>query len=275
MRVPIAMKLCLLRSGSSGNCTLVRHDATTILLDAGGLSQAGFRNALEEVDSAVSALDAVIISHTHSDHLNQAALSLFRTHGIPLWIHCENMAVVQDMIRKYRCKGVVVHCFGKEAFTTKDIMVLPFPVLHDARGTTSGFKMWGAGDPARCISYATDLGCFPDCLLNYFVNSPGIVLEANHDRDLLWNNPGRPFFHKKRVASDMGHLSNAQAAEALVKIVSASSLKPRHIVLSHLSKDNNSPEIALTHIGRELEKCGFTGNLTNAFREKKTAFFEV
>jgi phosphoribosyl 1,2-cyclic phosphodiesterase len=100
-------------------------------------------------------------------------------------------------------------------------------------------------------------------------------LEANHDSDLLWNNPGRPFFHKKRVASDVGHLSNAQAAAALVKICRASRLHPLHIVLSHLSKDHNSPEMALKHIGVELEKCGFTGSLTNAFREKKTGFIEV
>jgi Metal-dependent hydrolases of the beta-lactamase superfamily I len=269
------MKLCLLRSGSSGNCTLVKQNTTTILLDAGGLSQVGFRNALEEVAVAVSALDAAVVSHTHSDHLNQAALSLFRKYGIPLWVHYENMAVIQDMLKKYHCKGVAVHCFSNEAFSVKDITLLPFPVNHDARETTSGFKMWATDDPDKCVSYATDLGCFPDNLLDYFVDSTGIVLEANHDIDLLWNNPFRPFFHKKRVASDVGHLSNAQAAEALVKICRASRLHPLHIVLSHLSKDHNSPEMALEHIGRELEKCGFRGNLTNAFREKKTAFIEV
>ena len=269
------MKLCLLRSGSSGNCTLVEHHSTRILLDAGGLSQVGFRKALEEAGSAISEINAAVISHTHSDHINQAALSLFRGHGIPLWVHCENMAVVQDMIKKYHCKGVNTHCFSNEAFPVKDMMFLPFSVNHDARETTSGFKVWGIDDPKRCVSYATDLGCFPDSLLDYFIDSPGIILEANHDSDLLWNNPGRPFFHKKRVASDVGHLSNAQAAEALVKICGASKLHPLHIVLSHLSKDHNSPEMAITHIGRELEKCGFRGNLTNAFREKRTAFIEV
>lgn len=269
------MKLCLLRSGSSGNCTLVQHNSTKILLDAGGLSQVGFRTALEDVNSAIMQIDAAVISHTHSDHINQAALSLFRRHGIPLWVQSENMAVIQDMIKKYHCKGILVQCFSNEAFSIKDITLLPFPVNHDARETTSGFKMWGVSEPMRCVSYATDLGCFPDSLLNYFVDSPGIVLEANHDSDLLWNNPGRPFFHKKRVASDVGHLSNAQAAAALVKICRASRLHPLHIVLSHLSKDHNSPEMALKHIGVELEKCGFTGSLTNAFREKKTGFIEV
>jgi phosphoribosyl 1,2-cyclic phosphodiesterase len=269
------MKLCLLRSGSSGNCTLIQHDSTKILLDAGGLSQVGFRNALEEVNSTISQINAAVISHMHSDHINQAAFSLFRRQGIPLWVHCENTAVVQDMIKKYHCKGVAVQYFSNEAFSIKNMAFLPFPVNHDARETTSGFKMWGIDDPRRCISYATDLGCFPDGLLNYFVDSPGIILEANHDSDLLWNNPGRPFFHKKRVASDVGHLSNAQAAEALVKICRASRLPPLHIVLSHLSKDHNSPEMAIRHIGGELEKCGFKGTLTSAFRDKKTAFIEV
>jgi phosphoribosyl 1,2-cyclic phosphodiesterase len=185
------------------------------------------------------------------------------------------MAVIQDMIKKYHCKGVNVLYFSNEAFSIKDIMFLPFSVNHDARETTSGFKVWGVDEPKRCVSYATDLGCFPDSLLDYFIDSPGIILEANHDFDLLWNNPGRPFFHKKRVASDVGHLSNAQAAEALVKICGASKPHPLHIVLSHLSKDHNSPEMAIAYIGRELEKCGFKGSLTNAFREKKTEFIEV
>src|SRR5271157_1873036 len=110
------MKLCLMRSGSSGNCTLVRHNDTAILLDAGGLSQMGCQSALEEVNSTVTELHAAGISHTHSDHLNQAALSLFRKHSVPLWVHRENLDVVQDMLKKYHCKGVVVHCFSNEAF---------------------------------------------------------------------------------------------------------------------------------------------------------------
>jgi phosphoribosyl 1,2-cyclic phosphodiesterase len=269
------MKICLLRSGSSGNCSVVFHKNTTIMLDAGGLSQTGFLAALAEVDTTPDAIDAAIISHLHSDHLNHAALALFKKHRVPLWVHCQNVEMVRAMMEKFNCFGVILRCFSDEPFTVKDMTFHPFLVSHDARATTSGFKFWGADAPNACVSFATDLGCFPDGLLDYFVNSAGIILEANHDTDLLWNNPGRPYIHKKRVASDTGHLSNAQAAKALAKILSLSYKHPRHIILSHLSKDHNSPEIALVQVGAELEKCGYSGVLTNAFREKKTALIEV
>jgi len=269
------MRVCLLRSGSSGNCTIVSHKATTVLIDAGGLSQDGFRSALADAGAAIESVDAAVISHLHGDHLNHAALSLFRKHGVPLWVHDQNVETVEAMTEKFKCFGVGVRRFSDGLFSVKDIVFRPFQVSHDARAVTSGFKFWGADSPEDCFTFATDLGCFPEGLLDYFINSSGIVLEANHDADLLWKNPGRPYIHKKRVASDAGHLSNAQAAKALVKILKGSTAPPRHIVLSHLSKDHNSPEIALAQVGAELDKCGYAGTLTAAFRDKKTAFIDL
>ena len=269
------MKVCLLRSGSSGNCTLVSHKTTSVVIDAGGLSQDGFRSALAEAGAAFETVDAAVVSHLHSDHLNHAALSLFRKHGVPLWVHDQNIEMVEAIKEKFNCFGVSVRRFSDGLFSVKDLVFRPFQVSHDAPSVTSGFKFWGADAPEDCFSFATDLGCFPDALLDHFVNSSGIILEANHDADLLWKNPGRPFIHKKRVASDTGHLSNEQAAKALVKILKGSASPPRHIVLSHLSKDHNSPERALAQVGAELDKYGYAGTLTAAFRDKKTACIDL
>jgi phosphoribosyl 1,2-cyclic phosphodiesterase len=269
------MKLCLLRSGSSGNCTVIRHNTTTLLLDAGGLSQAGLRAALAEIDVAISEIDAVVVSHLHSDHINHAAISLFGQHTIPVWINVENISIFKNTVLK-KCRFAPnVHSFAQEPFTIKDIELFPFLVDHDAHKTTNGFKFRGGDDREAFASYATDLGCFPDGLLPHFINSRIVILEANHDTELLWNNPFRPGFHKQRVASDRGHLSNVQAAQALIKICLASNNPPQNIVLSHLSKDHNSPEMAIEYIGNELKKCGFSGKLLSAFRDRRTEFIEV
>jgi len=268
------MKLCLLRSGSSGNCTYIQHGETKLLLDAGGLSQAGLRGALAEIGAEPGEIDAVVVSHLHGDHINHAALSLFSRGGTPVWLHAENVGVLRASLRKKRCPSLNIQPFYETPFAIKEIELIPFLVDHDAQKTTSGFKFRGHGADGY-VSYATDLGCFPDALLPYFINSKAIILEANHDIDLLWNNPLRPFFHKKRVASDCGHLSNAQAAEALVKICHASNPHPEYIVLSHLSKDHNSPRQALEFIGTELKKCGYWGNLLSAYRDRKSEVIEV
>jgi phosphoribosyl 1,2-cyclic phosphodiesterase len=269
------MRICLLRSGSSGNCTFIEHGNTRVLLDAGGFTQAGFLGILAETNAALAHIDAVVVSHLHSDHLNHAALSLFSRNSIPVWVHAENVSVLKSSLQKKSRFPLSVNPFHETPFFIKDIELIPFLVDHDAQKTTSGFKFRGVGTHGSSASYATDLGCFPNALLPHFVNSRVVILEANHDSDLLWNNPLRPYFHKKRVASDFGHLSNAQAAEALVKICGASNTHPESIMLSHLSKDHNSPQRAIEYIGNELKKCGYGGRLLSAYRDRKAEVVEI
>jgi len=267
------MKLCLLRSGSSGNCTFIHHGTTKILLDAGGLSQTGYRSILSEIGEAITTINAAIISHLHTDHLNYAAISMFKRHNIPIWVHTRNVPVLTETLKKFRCTGVRVQPFEKDVFSVGSMHIVPFVVGHDARDVTCGFRLT-AEDGSGSIAYATDLGSFPDELLPYFLDSSTVVLEANHNTKLLWDNPNRPYVHKMRVASDVGHLSNEQAAEALVKICTSSKSHPRHVVLSHLSKDHNSAEMACECIGAALSSCGYAGSLFSAPRTTKTQFIE-
>jgi phosphoribosyl 1,2-cyclic phosphodiesterase len=266
------MKLCLLRSGSSGNCTFIQHGDTKILLDAGGLSQTGYRSILAEIDERIDDIDAAIISHLHTDHFNFAAMSLFRRQDIPVWVHNRNLPVLATFTQKYQCQDMRVQSFDTESFTIGSLHITPFVVGHDARDVTCGFRL--TYDGGNGMAYATDLGSFPDELLPYFINTAAVVLEANHDTKLLWNNPNRPYVHKQRVASDVGHLSNEQAAKALLKICAASQKHPQHIVLSHLSKDHNSADMAHDYIHNALSTCGYAGSIFSAARNAKTPFFE-
>ncbi|MGO9640059.1 MAG: MBL fold metallo-hydrolase [Candidatus Acidiferrales bacterium] len=264
------MKFCMLRSGSSANCTFVEHRATRLLLDAGGMSQRGLLSALSEINVGFGDIHALLVTHLHTDHLNRSALQLCAGHGVPIYIHESNM----NELDRAGIAGVRIVPFACGDFTVGAIHFTAFAVDHDSINLTCGFAFWPCDAPGCRVAFATDLGCFPDSLVRHFTNCTCVVLEANHDIGLLWNNPRRPEVHKRRVAADTGHLSNDQAAQALVKICAASRRLPRFIVLSHLSKDHNSPERAVGYVGDRLAARGFSPRLFAASREKRMEFIE-
>jgi phosphoribosyl 1,2-cyclic phosphodiesterase len=268
------MRFCMLRSGSSANCTFVEHEGTKILLDAGGMSVRGIVSVLAEINQRFNDIQALVVTHLHSDHLNQNSLRLCRDHNVPLYIHESNMPALRAIMKKHGLAGVPVHPHSGSGFSVGAIEFSPFGVDHDATELTCGFSFWGRSAPLARVAFATDLGCFPDRMTKQFADCEYIVLESNHDTGLLWDNPRRPFFHKQRVASDAGHLSNEQAAQALVKICASSRRPPRIIVLSHLSEDHNSPDMALDYVGAALRAAGFSPELYAALRNKKIEFIE-
>jgi len=264
------MRFCVLRSGSSANCTFVEHGPTRLLLDAGGMSQRGLRAVLSEINVAFGDIHAVLVTHLHTDHLNRNAILLCADHGVPIYIHESNI----NELNPAEIAGVRIIPYACREFAVGALHFTAFAVDHDAANLTCGFTFWPCDAPSCRVAFATDLGCFPDAMVRHFADCACVVLEANHDTGLLWNNPRRPFLHKRRVAADTGHLSNEQAAQALVKICSASRRLPRSVVLSHLSKDHNSPELALSHVGVRLEAAGFSPRLLVASREKRMEFIE-
>jgi phosphoribosyl 1,2-cyclic phosphodiesterase len=164
--------------------------------------------------------------------------------------------------------------FEQKPFTINDtIQISPFNISHDAMKVTSGFSFMESS--GNMFSYAADLGHFPDSLIDNFRNSKIIAIEANHDADLLWKNPYRPYIHKKRVAGDYGHLSNNQSADAICRILEQSHTAPEKVILCHLSKDHNSPELAKETISGILEKRGIKLQILVAKRDERTMFFEL
>ena len=268
------LKFCVLRSGSSGNCTLVEYNGFRILIDA-GMSQKRIREALEEVGLCLQDIHAIIITHLHSDHLNYSTFQICNKYCIPLWIHSQNIPLIIPKFKKDWSSIIKINGFDENRFKIGDIIIRPFKISHDSVGITTGFCFGIKDGETKLLTYAADLGYFPDAILPYFIDSQALILEANHDVELLKSNPARPFIHKKRVLGESGHLSNSQTADALTRIFEKSLRSPQMVVLCHLSNDHNSPELAKRSVDKALKEKGISISLDVAQRCKCTRTYTI
>lgn len=268
------MRCKVLRSGSSGNCTLIEHDNCRILIDA-GFSQRRIIEILQEAEIEITSISAVLATHCHADHLNYSTLQICRKNNIPLWINRANLSALQTIYKQSLLEKCLINSFTTDSFSIKSFQIQPFEVSHDAAGVTCGFLIRNTSCNNGSLTYAADLGIFPDQLLPFFKDSKVIILEANHDPELLWKNPSRPYVHKKRVTGDFGHLSNKQSADALIRIFKSSMIPPEKVVLCHLSEDHNSPQLALDTITCLLKPEGISVELIVAQRRFATPFIQL
>ncbi|HEX9204332.1 MAG TPA: MBL fold metallo-hydrolase [Candidatus Deferrimicrobiaceae bacterium] len=254
-----------LRSGSSGNLTLLSHAGTTLLVDAGLPSQRGLADALAEAGCGWDDVDAVLVSHLHSDHVNGSAVACCARHEVPIHLHRKNLdGFARKVLSRSPASGPVRTFDDGETFSIGGIAVKPFRVPHDARGVTCGFTFTSAtgGRDVR-VSMATDLGQNENGLFERFLDSDLILIEANYDEGMLNRSPRHD---RGRVGSDTGHFSNAQAGKFLVRVLQESRRRPRAIILCHLSRDHNSPEIARATVREILAAHRFDGIPVHAAR---------
>ncbi len=247
-----------LRSGSSGNLTVVRHGDSAILVDAGLPSGRALDQAIGEASLEWTQVEAILVSHLHGDHVNAHTVSRCSEHGIPIYIHEKNRRMFESRIfsrlderKRARFQGqALLRTFDGESFPVGPVSVMAFQVPHDAVGLTCGFRLDVpcAGGRNLRIAMATDLGHGGNGLFEDFVDSDLILIEANHDERMLADS-GRHDRH--RVSGDGGHLSNRQAAMLLVRALKESRKPPSGIVLCHLSSDHNNPHLAAATV-REI-----------------------
>jgi phosphoribosyl 1,2-cyclic phosphodiesterase len=230
-----------LRSGSSGNLTLVEHAGTILLVDAGLPSRRGLADALSEAGCGWDDVDAVLVSHLHSDHVNHSAVACCARYEVPIHLHRRNLDGFSKKVLS-RCpdSGPVRTFTDGETFSIGGIGVQPFRVPHDARGVTCGFAFTSASRDVR-VSMATDLGQNENGLFERFLDSDLILIEANYDEEMLNRSPR---YDRGRVGSNVGHFSNTQAGKFLVRILQESRKSPQAVILCHLSADHNTPEQA-------------------------------
>ena len=239
----MALTFCSFSSGSGGNCYLVQSEETAILIDA-GISGRKIFNALEDVEVEPNKVNAVLITHEHADHIKSLKTLARRMPQVKAHANTGTWKTIEPLVPEHQR---VVFKTG-EAFSINDIQVKSFLLSHDAEEPV-GFSFCQNG---KQISILTDTGVLSEEIHHEIKNADILVIEANHDIEML--RIGRyPWFLKQRILGKKGHLSNIDAADAICKIISEKK-KYRHVLLAHLSKENNFPEMAYQTIKNLLEE---------------------
>ncbi|TKJ42468.1 MBL fold metallo-hydrolase [candidate division LCP-89 bacterium B3_LCP] len=257
------MKFSILASGSEGNCAFVEDDnGAGVLIDV-GLSMRRIGERLKEFDRDYNCIQAMLISHEHSDHLRGAAV-IARRQDLPIYASEGTIATVKRHINNF----TRFFSLNSETLEFGNLQVESFSVNHDA-SETMGFLIV-EGDKRLVI--ATDLGIVDLATLNWMRDCDAIVLEANHDVSMLLDGP-YPWDLKQRIKGQHGHLSNEQAGEALAQIASP---RLKRVVLAHLSQQNNDAKVALKSVKSHLKKAGHNHiDVIVAQQHCATEMFEV
>ena len=227
---------CPLRSGSSGNALFVQAGKTRVLVDA-GLSGRMVEQALSGINVEPDSLGALLITHEHSDHIKGAGV-LSRRYGLPVYA---TEGTWEAMEGKPGLDGIALQnrrVFAADNdFYIGDLAVSPFSVPHDAADPV-GFAFYNTG---RKLCVATDLGHISPGWMKAVADADLLLLESNHDPDLLRCHQRYPATLKQRILGRRGHLSNSDCGKALLQLVQAG---VRHVILGHLSGETNTPELA-------------------------------
>lgn len=235
------LKLCVLASGSSGNCTFIGTEKTRILIDA-GLSARRTAERLAEIGERVEDIHAICVSHEHGDHIAGIRV-LQKNHGIPVYANAGTFEGLGGDIKGSRFTTGSLFSIG-------DFSIHPFPVPHDANDPV-GF-VFSAG--SLKVGVATDIGMVTNALRERLRKCHAVVIEANHDETLL-HEADRPWSLKQRIRGNQGHLSNRAAATLMAEIAGEGL---EHLFLAHLSSDCNSPHHARMTFETLLAEAGHT-----------------
>ncbi|MDP4094051.1 MAG: MBL fold metallo-hydrolase [Bacillota bacterium] len=227
------IKFCSLFSGSSGNSIFISSGETKLLVDA-GLSAKKIKAALGSIGEEPGNLSAVLISHEHSDHTKGAGI-MSRMFNLPVYANENTWKAMETEIGPVDSENRM-YFETSEGFDIGDIHVKAFHIPHDASEPV-GFNFFIEG---KKVTTATDIGHINDELLSCLEESELLLLESNHDVEMLKVGP-YPWNLKKRIMGDRGHLSNETAGKVIAYLAAKGT---RRFLLGHLSKENNFPELA-------------------------------
>lgn len=235
------MRFASLGSGSKGNATLVEAGSSRVLVDC-GFSCAETEKRLEQLSLEPADLDAILVTHEHTDHISGVA-RLSRRHAIPVWMTAGTEAVHKGgELADWNCIN------SHQAFSVGDLWVQPFPVPHDAREPCQ----FVFSDGRRRLGLLTDVGSVTTHMVKSLDNLDALILECNHDPDMLAAGPYPPGL-KRRVGGPYGHLSNQQAAGLLAKIRTD---RLQYLVAAHISEKNNQPQLAFDCLASVVAESG-------------------
>lgn len=239
----MATEFCTIVSGSSGNSTYIGTKHTKILIDA-GVSGKRIEEGLSKLSLSGSDIDALFITHEHADHIKGAGI-FSRRFNVPIYATCDTwMAMEKDLGKISPMNKRFV--YARESCVINDICVNPFSIPHDAADPV-GYNVLVDN---KKITVATDIGHVTDEVREGVAESDILLLEANHDVDML-KKGGYPWSLKQRILGDRGHLCNAVSGELLAEVMSG---RMKYCFLGHLSDENNTPRLAFDTVEQILKK---------------------
>jgi phosphoribosyl 1,2-cyclic phosphodiesterase len=263
VREKTIVKFCVLASGSSGNAALLATENTRILVDA-GLSMRELRKRLAAIGECLESIDAIVITHEHSDHVSGLPV-LARAKGLRAVIYMTRLtAPTIDWGETHPARLEPFQAGA--AFQIGDIEVQSFGIPHDAVDPV-GYCF--AAEGVR-VGIATDLGYVPESIKFHLRRTNVLLLEANHDLDMLKVGP-YPWSVKQRVMSRVGHLSNLHMSDYLMDDLDSCTA---NLILGHLSEQNNHPAIVQMVATEALERRGLPARLSIATQSTPSEVFQ-
>jgi phosphoribosyl 1,2-cyclic phosphodiesterase len=247
----------------------IASDKAKILIDA-GLPGKKIDMALQEINQSPNDISGIFITHEHSDHIKGIGV-LSRKYDIPIYANADTWSAMESSIGKVKEHNIKV--IDKRSVTEiNDMSIKAFNIPHDA-AAPMGYTVSSAG---KSISVATDFGTFTREIFNNIKDSEVILLESNHDVNMLKFGP-YPYTLKRRILSEIGHLSNDDCGNAIVELSKCSAQK--NIILGHLSNTNNQPDLAYQTVLNVLSENGIRQKediiLTMANRHNPSSYIEI
>ena len=230
------MNICVLSSGSKGNCTYVETNTHKFLIDI-GTNCLYVEKSLAKIGVNAEDIDSIFITHSHIDHI--AGLRVFSKKYKP------NIYLTEKIYNETKLNLENVNLFETD-FSIDDLNIMVINTSHDVSSVGYVFEQ---DNPS--IVYITDTGYIKEKYFKKLNNRSFYVFESNHDVEMLMKNTKYPHHIKIRILSDIGHLSNKDSAYCLSNFVGDNT---KYVVLAHLSEENNNPELALSTFKKELHK---------------------
>lgn len=252
------MKVCVLASGSKGNCAYVETNKTKSLIDI-GMSCAYIEKSLKDIGVEPSSIERIFLTHTHTDHVNGLRVFL-KKYGVAVYF-TEKMDEELGML-------IDDYSYIDGDIEINDLKVIPVKTSHDV-ADSNGYVFESNG---KSLMYMTDTGYINIRNHNKLKNHDMYILESNHDIEMLMEGK-YPYHLKQRILGDKGHLSNKQCSNYLTEFTGE---KTKSVILAHLSEENNSPDKAEIAYYDAYKKCGKKApNLLIAKQKERTEVIEL
>ena len=234
--------IATLYSGSTGNATYICAGGAKILIDAGKCTRT-LCASLNELGVSIDEIDAIFLTHEHRDHTGALEV-LTKKHPIPIHVTKKSALRLTAKPDSALAGCIVTHTPIFHEFV-KDLRVTSFPTPHDSRESVGyHLEFEDENGITHMIGYATDIGHISTHVRNGLMGCESVVLESNHDPEMLWGGP-YPYDLKERIASRWGHLSNPDCAEFAAELTANGT---KNILLAHLSQENNDPQLAYNEV---------------------------